>query len=88
MFGPSKLPIEQLLTLPPSSLSIRTSTTLPQVGDTNSAARATTYIPVAALEVKLKAPNGVNFTAKGTSAHNGPVTSSVSCSQSVVRDSR
>jgi voltage-dependent anion channel protein 2 len=40
--------------------------------------RATTYTFVAALEVKLKAPNGVNFTAKGTSAHNGPVTSSVS----------
>ncbi|CAI6338629.1 unnamed protein product [Periconia digitata] len=31
----------------------------------------------AALEVKLRAPNGVNFTAKGTSAHDGPVTSSL-----------
>ncbi|PVI07825.1 outer mitochondrial membrane protein porin 1 [Periconia macrospinosa] len=34
-------------------------------------------MPAAALEVKLKAPNGVNFTAKGTSAHDGPVTSSL-----------
>ena len=39
---------------------------------------ATTNALLAALEVKLKAPNGVNFTAKGTSAHDGPVTSSVS----------
>ncbi|KAF2872388.1 mitochondrial porin-like protein [Massariosphaeria phaeospora] len=31
----------------------------------------------AALEVKLKAPNGVGFTAKGTSQHDGPVTSSL-----------
>jgi hypothetical protein len=31
----------------------------------------------AALEVKLKAPNGVNFTAKGVSPHSGPVASSV-----------
>ncbi|KAF2198730.1 hypothetical protein GQ43DRAFT_483056 [Delitschia confertaspora ATCC 74209] len=32
----------------------------------------------AALEVKLKAPNGVNFTAKGTSAHqDGPISSSL-----------
>jgi voltage-dependent anion channel protein 2 len=32
----------------------------------------------AALEVKLKAPNGVNFTAKGTAAHqDGPVSSSL-----------
>jgi voltage-dependent anion channel protein 2 len=35
------------------------------------------HAAAAALEVKLKAPNGVNFTAKGTSAHNGPVTSSL-----------
>jgi voltage-dependent anion channel protein 2 len=35
------------------------------------------HTAAAALEVKLKAPNGVNFTAKGTSAHNGPVTSSL-----------
>ncbi|KAF5845694.1 hypothetical protein GGP41_009541 [Bipolaris sorokiniana] len=34
------------------------------------------HTAAAALEVKLKAPNGVNFTAKGTSAHDGPVTSS------------
>lgn len=36
---------------------------------------------VAQLEVKLKAPNGVNFTAKGTSAHDGPVSSSVCASR-------
>jgi voltage-dependent anion channel protein 2 len=35
------------------------------------------HTAAAALEVKLKAPNGVNFTAKGTSAHDGPVTSSL-----------
>ncbi|KAL5120106.1 Mitochondrial porin [Pleosporales sp. CAS-2024a] len=35
------------------------------------------HTAAAALEVKLKAPNGVNFTAKGTSPHNGPVTSSL-----------
>ncbi|KAF2635834.1 hypothetical protein P280DRAFT_436247 [Massarina eburnea CBS 473.64] len=35
------------------------------------------HAAAAALEVKLKAPNGVNFTAKGTSAHDGPVTSSL-----------
>ncbi|KAH8730197.1 eukaryotic porin/Tom40 [Phaeosphaeriaceae sp. PMI808] len=35
------------------------------------------HTAAAALEVKLKAPNGVNFTAKGTSAHSGPVTSSL-----------
>ncbi|KAF2677277.1 hypothetical protein K458DRAFT_424137 [Lentithecium fluviatile CBS 122367] len=29
------------------------------------------HAAAAALEVKLKAPNGVNFTAKGTSAHDG-----------------
>ncbi|KAF2004960.1 hypothetical protein P154DRAFT_519015 [Amniculicola lignicola CBS 123094] len=31
----------------------------------------------AALEVKLKAPNGVNFTVKGVSAHDGPLSSSL-----------
>jgi len=35
------------------------------------------HTAAAALEVKLKAPNGVNFTAKGTSPHSGPVTSSL-----------
>jgi voltage-dependent anion channel protein 2 len=35
------------------------------------------HTAAAALEVKLKAPNGVNFTAKGTSAHDGPDTSSL-----------
>lgn len=35
------------------------------------------HTAAAALEVKLKAPNGVNFTAKGTSAHDGPVSSSL-----------
>lgn len=35
------------------------------------------HAAAAALEVKLKAPNGVNFTAKGTSAHDGPVSSSL-----------
>ncbi|KAF2801178.1 mitochondrial porin-like protein [Melanomma pulvis-pyrius CBS 109.77] len=35
------------------------------------------HTAAAALEVKLKAPNGVNFTAKGTSSHKGPVTSSL-----------
>ncbi|KAF1942339.1 hypothetical protein EJ02DRAFT_454359 [Clathrospora elynae] len=35
------------------------------------------HTAAAALEVKLRAPNGVNFTAKGTSAHDGPVTSSL-----------
>ncbi|EDU47211.1 outer mitochondrial membrane protein porin 1 [Pyrenophora tritici-repentis Pt-1C-BFP] len=34
-------------------------------------------IAKASNDVKLKAPNGVNFTAKGTSAHDGPVTSSL-----------
>ncbi|KAF2117526.1 mitochondrial porin-like protein [Lophiotrema nucula] len=35
------------------------------------------HAAAAALEVKLKAPNGVNFTAKGTSPHEGPVSSSL-----------
>ncbi|KAL5382252.1 hypothetical protein DPSP01_006648 [Paraphaeosphaeria sporulosa] len=35
------------------------------------------HAAAAQLEVKLKAPNGVNFTAKGTSAHDGPVSSSL-----------
>lgn len=35
------------------------------------------HTAAAALEVKLKAPNGVNFVAKGTSPHSGPVTSSL-----------
>ncbi|KAF2740619.1 mitochondrial porin-like protein [Polyplosphaeria fusca] len=35
------------------------------------------HTAAAALEVKLKAPNGVNFTAKGTSSHDGPVSSSL-----------
>ncbi|KAF2184318.1 hypothetical protein K469DRAFT_781689 [Zopfia rhizophila CBS 207.26] len=35
------------------------------------------HTAAAALEVKLKAPNGVNFTAKGTSQHEGPVSSSL-----------
>ncbi|KAF2471647.1 uncharacterized protein BDR25DRAFT_303144 [Lindgomyces ingoldianus] len=35
------------------------------------------HTAAAALEVKLKAPNGVSFTAKGTSAHDGPVSSSL-----------
>ncbi|KAL6703234.1 Mitochondrial porin [Coniothyrium glycines] len=35
------------------------------------------HTAAAALEVKLKAPNGVNFTAKGVSAHDGPVSSSL-----------
>ncbi|KAH7125189.1 mitochondrial porin-like protein [Dendryphion nanum] len=35
------------------------------------------HAAAAALEVKLKAPNGVNFTAKGTSSHDGPVSSSL-----------
>ncbi|KAF2262272.1 hypothetical protein CC78DRAFT_534933 [Lojkania enalia] len=35
------------------------------------------HTAAAALEVKLKAPNGVNFTAKGTSPHGGPVSSSL-----------
>lgn len=34
-------------------------------------------VSLAALEVKLKAPNGVNFTAKGVSPHSGPIASSV-----------
>ena len=32
---------------------------------------------IANLEVKSKAPNGVNYTVKGKSAHNGPLTGSV-----------
>ncbi|KAH6639491.1 mitochondrial porin-like protein [Boeremia exigua] len=35
------------------------------------------HTAAAALEVKLKAPNGVNFTAKGVSPHSGPVASSL-----------
>jgi voltage-dependent anion channel protein 2 len=35
------------------------------------------HTAAAALEVKLKAPNGVNFTAKGVSPHSGPVSSSL-----------
>lgn len=35
------------------------------------------HTSAAALEVKSKAPNGVNFTAKGRSAHDGPITGSV-----------
>jgi voltage-dependent anion channel protein 2 len=35
------------------------------------------HTAAAALEVKLKAPNGVGFTAKGLSAHDGPVSSSL-----------
>jgi len=35
------------------------------------------HTAAAALEVKSKAPNGVNFTAKGRSAHEGPITGSV-----------
>lgn len=33
---------------------------------------------LANLEVKSKAPNGVNYTVKGKSAHEGPLTGSVS----------
>jgi len=35
------------------------------------------HTSAAALEVKSKAPNGVNFTARGRSAHDGPITGSV-----------
>lgn len=35
------------------------------------------HTAAAALEVKSKAPNGVNFTAKGRSAHEGPITGSL-----------
>lgn len=35
------------------------------------------HTSAAALEVKSKAPNGVNFIAKGRSAHDGPITGSV-----------
>lgn len=35
------------------------------------------HTSAAALEVKSKAPNGVNFNAKGRSAHDGPITGSV-----------
>jgi len=38
----------------------------------------------AALEVKLKAPNGVNFTAKGSAAHqDGPISSSLEAKKSL-----
>lgn len=33
---------------------------------------------LANLEVKSKAPNGVNYTVKGKSAHDGPISGSVS----------
>lgn len=36
------------------------------------------HTAAAALEVKSKAPNGVNFNVKGRSAHEGPITGSVS----------
>jgi len=35
------------------------------------------HTTAAALEVKSKAPNGVNFNVKGRSAHDGPITGSV-----------
>ena len=35
--------------------------------------------PLASLEVKSKAPNGVTFNVKGKSAHEGPIAGSVSC---------
>ncbi|OCK72728.1 hypothetical protein K432DRAFT_387710 [Lepidopterella palustris CBS 459.81] len=35
------------------------------------------HTAASALEIKLKAPTGVAFTAKGTSSHDGPVSSSV-----------
>ncbi|KAF1970476.1 mitochondrial porin-like protein [Bimuria novae-zelandiae CBS 107.79] len=41
------------------------------------------HAAAAQLEVKLKAPNGVNFTAKGTSAHDGPVSSSLEGKKSI-----
>lgn len=59
------------------SSSTRTSTTLLQVRHINNRRPACADNSAAQLEVKLKAPNGVNFTAKGTSAHDGPVSSSV-----------
>jgi hypothetical protein len=37
-------------------------------------------IPPANLEVKSKAPNGVTFNVKGKSAHEGPISGSVSTS--------
>lgn len=49
----------------------------PQVRRTHWRCLARANNRAAQLEVKLKAPNGVNFTAKGTSAHDGPVSSSV-----------
>lgn len=67
----------QLLTFGPHSLSTRTSTTRPRVSHINWSCAIAADDFVAALEVKLKAPNNVNFTAKGTSAHDGPVSSSV-----------
>lgn len=38
------------------------------------------HTAAAALEVKSKAPNGVNFNVKGRSAHDGPITGSVGIS--------
>ncbi|OCK91086.1 uncharacterized protein K441DRAFT_228266 [Cenococcum geophilum 1.58] len=41
------------------------------------------HTAAAALEVKLKAPNGVAFTAKGTSSHDGPVSGSIEAKKAI-----
>jgi len=41
------------------------------------------HAAAAALEVKLKTPDGVNFTAKGTSSHDGPISSSVEAKKGI-----
>ncbi|KAF2490691.1 mitochondrial porin-like protein [Lophium mytilinum] len=41
------------------------------------------HVAAAALEVKLKTPDGVNFTAKGTSAHDGPISSSIEAKKGI-----
>jgi len=41
------------------------------------------HAAAAALEVKLKTPDGVNFTAKGTSSHDGPISSSLEAKKGV-----
>ncbi|OCL10815.1 hypothetical protein AOQ84DRAFT_208186 [Glonium stellatum] len=41
------------------------------------------HTAAAALEVKLKAPTGVAFTAKGTSSHDGPVSGSIEAKKAI-----